>query len=63
MNNTDYPSQFKRRDFLNSFTSDFAVVVAGGAILEFAPGMLGQAEEATGSLPSKSNRGREAIFK
>ena len=46
MNNTDYPSQFNRRDFLNSFTSDFAVTVAGGAILEFTPGVLGQAEEA-----------------
>ena len=46
MNNTDYPSQFNRRDFLNSFTSDFAVAVAGGAILEFTPCVLGQAEEA-----------------
>ena len=46
MNNTEDPSQFNRRDFLNSFTSDFAVAVAGGAILEFTPGVLGQAEEA-----------------
>ena len=46
MNNTDDPSQFNRRDFLNSFTSDFAVAVAGGAILEFTPGLLGQAGEA-----------------
>ena len=46
MNNTDYPSQFNRRDFLNSFTSDFAVAVADGAILEFTPGVLGQTEEA-----------------
>ena len=45
MNNTEDPSQFNRRDFLNSFTSDFAVAVAGGAILEFTPGVLGQAEE------------------
>ena len=43
MNNTDDPSQFNRRDFLNSFTTDFAVAVAGGAILEFASGVLGQA--------------------
>ena len=46
MNNTEDPSQFNRRDFLNSFTSDFAVTVAGGAIPEFTPGVLGQAEEA-----------------
>ena len=46
MNNTDDPSQFNRRDFLNSFTSDFAMALAGDAILEFAPGVLGQAEEA-----------------
>ena len=46
MNNTEDPSQFNRRDFLNSFTSDFAVAVASGAILEFAPGVLGEAEEA-----------------
>ena len=46
MNNTDYPSQFNRRDFLNSFTSDFALAVAGGAILDFTLGVLGQAEEA-----------------
>ena len=46
MNNTEDPSQFNRRDFLNSFTSDFAVAVAGGAILEFTPGVLWQAEEA-----------------
>ena len=46
MNNTEDPSQFNRRDFLNSFTSDFAVAVAGGAALEFTLGVLGQAEEA-----------------
>ena len=46
MNNTDYPSQFNRRDFLNSFTSDFAVTMPGGAMPEFTPGVLGQAEEA-----------------
>ena len=46
MNNTEDPSQFNRRDFFNIFTSDFAVTVAGGAILEFTPGVLGQAEEA-----------------
>ena len=46
MSNTDDPSQFNSRDFINSFTFDFAVAVAGGAILEFTPGVLGQAEEA-----------------
>ena len=46
MNNTEDPSQFNRRDFLNSFTSDFAMAVVGGAILDFIPGVLGEAEEA-----------------
>ena len=46
MSNTDDPSQFNSRDFLNSFTFDFAVAVVGGAILEFTPSVLGQAEEA-----------------
>ena len=46
MNNTDDPSQFNRRDFLNSSASGFAMAMAGGAILEFNPGVLGQTEEA-----------------
>ena len=46
MNNTNDPSQFNRRDFLNSSASGFAMAMAGGAILEFTPGVLGQREEA-----------------
>ena len=55
MNNTDDPSQFNRRDSLNSSASGFAMAMAGGAILEINPVVLGQTEEAlkSDSTPPK----------
>ena len=46
MNNIDDQSQFNRRDFLNSSASGIAMAVTAGGVLELAPGVLGQAEEA-----------------
>ena len=43
---TDDPSQFNRRDFLNSSASGLAMAMGGGAVLELTPQALGQAEEA-----------------
>jgi len=34
---TDDPSQFNRRDFLNSSASGLAMAMGGGAVLELTP--------------------------